>query len=348
MTIEEHQSPSEAVTAEAWRWAVRSDELSPEQHEQLAGWLAEDEVHRAAFGAAVKRRQQFDILRFAQSDPDARDRFQTQLKRHRRNKAVQRYTPLAAAASVVVVALIYWLQLPQSFDASYQTSVGEQRTVDLPDDSAIMLNTATALSVEFSSSDRFVYLEHGEAHFDVNSDARRPFTVFAGGSVVRAVGTAFNIHVRAENGVHVTVTEGEVEVSKQTASSNGAPSVGSIESIEVATAVRVTEGHNTRIAEAIQPPTAVDSEALGRQLSWRNGMLVFVATPLIDVVADASRYTETTIRVTDPSIESLPVTAIAKATNIHGLLSRIDTASDRVTVTHASDSLILISSTTTN
>src|SRR5690606_34664860 len=80
----------------------------------------------------------------------------------------------------------------------------------LPDGSQAQLNTGTEMEIAFGGGARQVRLLRGEAMFDVAHDATSPFIVFADGSAVRAVGTAFS--VRTGDGLDVIVTEGVVEL----------------------------------------------------------------------------------------------------------------------------------------
>jgi len=68
--------------------------------------------------------------------------------------------------------------------------------------------------VDFSQAARNVHLIRGEALFVVERDSARPFTVTAGDTTVRALGTQFNVRRRAE-GADVAVVEGAVQVTRE-------------------------------------------------------------------------------------------------------------------------------------
>src|SRR5262249_34910418 len=114
-----------------------------------------------------------------------------------------------AGALVAVVCLIAagfvwtWYQLNEN--SRFQTALGEQVAVTLPDGSSFKLNTNSRIEIDYSPRSRVIHLRHGEAYFNVAHDARRPFWVHAGDRWIRAVGTAFNIYVRPA-GVQVTVS----------------------------------------------------------------------------------------------------------------------------------------------
>jgi transmembrane sensor len=94
----------------------------------------------------------------------------------------------------------------------YSTDIGEQRPVALADGSTVLLNTDSRLQVEYDAERREVHLLQGEAYFEVAHDSDKPFLVFVGSNIVRAVGTSFTVHIKKLD-IEVIVTEGAVEVS---------------------------------------------------------------------------------------------------------------------------------------
>jgi transmembrane sensor len=94
---------------------------------------------------------------------------------------------------------------------TYSTDVGERRSVTLPDGSKVLLDSRSTLRVHFTAAARQVELVRGQALFAVIHDPRKPFLVRAGGTVIRDVGTQFDVKQRPEDTV-VTVVEGRVAV----------------------------------------------------------------------------------------------------------------------------------------
>ena len=117
-----------------------------------------------------------------------------------------------AAAAALAVCAVTWSYLtgPQV----YQTHFGEQRSILLEDGSRITLNTASRIDVRFDKGQRFVRLLEGEALFEVAHDATRPFDVQTGATVLRALGTQFDVEM-GPNLTTVTVVEGRVAVVPQ-------------------------------------------------------------------------------------------------------------------------------------
>lgn len=135
------------------------------------------------------------------------------------------YTGLKFAAAVVAICLTAWLSL-NSTDNHESTVVepeqvvtynptGHKSKITLPDNSIIFLNAESTLSYKkgFSDSIRYVQLK-GEAYFDVEPDANRPFVVETDGIETTALGTSFNIRNYPEdNSINVSLLTGKVKVT---------------------------------------------------------------------------------------------------------------------------------------
>jgi len=88
-------------------------------------------------------------------------------------------------------------------------------TAVLPDGTRVKLNAESSLRYPtvFFGLDRTVQLT-GEAYFEVAKDAAKPFRVEVGGTVVEAVGTAFNIYAYGDEDIlQTSLVEGKVRVS---------------------------------------------------------------------------------------------------------------------------------------
>ena len=110
--------------------------------------------------------------------------------------------------------LFHFLERPDpSHLERHFTRVGEQKTIDLRDGSAITLNTGTQLVVDFTEQSRTILLERGETYFQVAEDPARPFTVELGVRSLTAIGTAFNVRKHPEH-YQLAVFEGTVAVHR--------------------------------------------------------------------------------------------------------------------------------------
>jgi transmembrane sensor len=157
--------------------------------------------------------------------------------------------------------------------ADHLTGPGEIARVTLPDGSEAELGPDSAIALAYGERERIVQLLQGEVFFSALPRAgaeQRPFVVEAGQGRVTALGTKFQVDAAAR-GTAVTAVEHDIDVTP--ASARG---------------VVLTPGHQVRYADdRIGPVREVD---VAQALAWRDGVLVFDAVPLSEVVERLNRY----------------------------------------------------------
>jgi transmembrane sensor len=221
-----------------------------------------------------------------------------------RESAFRRMRPFLYAAACFVAAIagipIYnSLRTAPPVVVDYQTSVGAQRTVSLPDGSTAYLNTNSLIEAEFTDRTRKVRLVRGEVYFEVAHDERRPFTVSAAHGLVRDVGTAFDLRLIGQ-AIDVTVTQGSVELA--TTVSGQQPNAAAEQHLATLAA-----GQKAVFDRKVQRLALVSDAAINRQLAWRQGVLIYAGEPLSQVVADFGRYTNTSVEIKDPKLRGVQV-----------------------------------------
>ncbi|MBO0931643.1 FecR family protein [Fibrella aquatilis] len=128
-----------------------------------------------------------------------------------------RYGRVAAVVLLGGFGLLLWRVVqpgtsPQPLAMLSATTTTATRQLSLPDGSRITLNRNSQLTypTTFADSSRDVTLT-GEAFFDVAHDAKHPFRVRAGQTIVRVLGTSFGVRVVGDS-VRVAVRSGRVRV----------------------------------------------------------------------------------------------------------------------------------------
>lgn len=122
------------------------------------------------------------------------------------------------------------------------TPRGGQYRVTLPDGSNVWLNAASSLKfpAAFTGRERRVELS-GEAYFEIEKDASRPFLVHSGGQTVEVLGTHFNISAYGdEPDVRTTLLEGSVKVTESASGKSRILSPGQEASVAAGSGIRVT------------------------------------------------------------------------------------------------------------
>lgn len=192
----------------------------------------------------------------------------------------------------------------------YATRTGENRTVALADGSRLTLNTATRLRAA-PDGQRKVWLDRGEAYFDIAHDPAHPFVVEAGTSRVTVLGTRFTVRRDGES-VLVLVEQGRVRVSARDAALAPEQVVELVRNQEA----RAEAGHIRR-AERSQVQTE-------QRMAWRAGRIVFDGATLGEAVAEFNRYNERQLVLADRSAAALPIGGSFAPSNLDGFVRLLE------------------------
>jgi len=323
------------IEAEARAWLVRFDADEPPDHETLSqfrSWLNATDLHRQVFQevAAIWK----DLDRWSEFlDTNATRtgvRADIKVAQASRRWPSMRFAGAAALLALILVSGLIvnrWLSgAPGTANVAqeYTASIGQVRHVALRDGSSIQLDTRSNVTVAFDDSFRIVHLNEGEAFFSVSHDSKKPFIVYAGKYAVKAVGTAFSVRIQGNNHLDLTVTDGRVQV----ASLKAPIADGHIDDLtrmkDVTSLVRVTAGQKLTLNDEEETVQRVELARMEKELSWRDGMLIFDNDPLEEVVSQINRYTEVRIVISDPSIRQLKFGGYFKIGDVPAILATMN------------------------
>ena len=233
--------------------------------------------------------------------------------------------PLPAMAASIALATVLglWAILGNldNNNNSYQTAIGEQSTVMLPDGTKMTLNTNTSVTVAYSDQQRLLHLTQGELHVSVAKDKNRPLSVMAGGKVIQAIGTEFNIEITSQQKIELVVTEGKVKVGIQ---QKPEKQIASIEPLTLPSdALTVSAGEEIMLGEAKEQITEVSAEDIAVKLSWQKGNLIFRGESLEEAVREVGRYTSVEFVFIDENLKKMRVAGLFKAGDVQGLLATL-------------------------
>ncbi|MDR2129565.1 MAG: FecR domain-containing protein [Odoribacteraceae bacterium] len=164
---------------------------------------------------------------------------------------------------------------------------GGEYTLVLPDGTRIHLNSATELSFPspFTGEQREVLL-HGEAYFEVNADASRPFIVRTGEVTVEVTGTSFNVNAYATRQVVATTLEtGRLRVTRGERSREARPGEQVIYDKE-------SQQLKTRAVET------------GLYTSWKDGYYIFREMPLEEIMTTLASWYNVNILYMDERVKT--------------------------------------------
>jgi ferric-dicitrate binding protein FerR (iron transport regulator) len=132
----------------------------------------------------------------------------------------KQYMQIATCVAIVIsfiVSLHFWhenLMLTTYADMKIEVGKGQKLDVTLPDSTKVSINSDSQLCYgkDFNGRIRKVRLS-GEAYFQVIKDPHSPFIVEAGGLVIQALGTSFNVTAYpSENVISTYLEMGIIEV----------------------------------------------------------------------------------------------------------------------------------------
>lgn len=327
--------------AASWLTVFGREDISDRERAKFKSWLGQSERHREVFVEMSALWDELEILKELTDIGEAIAETNTV-----KQPFFKRRDVMAIAASISVVVLGGGVYLLNQYDRALQsdkfiTQVGEQKTIKLVDGSSVILNTGSAVEVDFSKDERSIRLLRGEAYFDVSKDKRRPFVVYAASGAVKAVGTAFTVRVRTGEALEVTVEEGRVALL-----SMSAPAPAGENAFVQRTpspVAELTAGQTIVFNEKVEELGLMQTADLNRKLAWRQGILAYAGDPLADVIADISRYTDLKIEITDPTLRTMPIGGYFKVGETDALFDSLELTFG-ITVERIGDDHIRLSS----
>ena len=355
----------EEIMDEAYAWVLKFNGDTPvtaQDIQALNQWAARSPAHQQALKEAEDFWCEAELLTelavpVAKTRPGSVGAFFSSLAGvlpSMGGAVLNRGSALAAMAFVGLgLTLALWL-LPfnQSVgNGLYSTAVGEQKQLILRDGSQVQLDTYSQVRVDYQKGARKIILLNGKAHFDVAKNPQRPFEVYAGDGLVRAVGTAFSVYL-AEDNIEVLVDEGRVDLARvleldanantvdlspedpSNVASDAAEPIDKLaannpvqlagQSVVGEVFLSLDVGQGASFDRAQQVLLQLSQKELDNAQAWRKGTLVFVRDPLSDVVYEVSRYTDITIEITEPSLRNLVMGGRFKAGDLDALLEVLE------------------------
>jgi transmembrane sensor len=314
MTREKNLDPStREQAAQAWETFHGTDEASASEHREFGAWAMRSPEHIEAYLRVARTMQALksadirwpdtsaeELIRAAKAHTGnvvttLRDEQPMQRPKQRLRLAPFAFAMAAALLLAIGVTWMIWMT-PQTFE----TGFGEQRFVQLEDGSGITLNTASKIEVKLTQGHRVIRLLQGQALFDVAHDPSRPFDVYTGNSILRAVGTRFDVDVRPER-TTVTIVEGTVSLTQGL--SEALPQ-GNTPLLHVSDRV---------VIDRNGPGTPEHGVRLDETTSWTRQQLVFNGRALGEVADEFNRYNRERIVIASPELRAEQITGVFKA-----------------------------------
>ncbi len=228
---------------------------------------------------------------------------------------------LRMAAAVIVGALLLvsgyrvWYKPIAKVDLLEISSTDQiVNTFSLPDGTLVSLNTNTRIKYpkKFGRTTREISIE-GEAFFEVKPNKSKPFIIHAGKAQIKVLGTSFNVSAYPEaKQVEVIVETGKVQVFNK------------IDEVKQTNELILTPGDkgtlvylsNSLLKTTNQNPNF---------LAWKTHSLIFKATSLDEVIENLKKVYNVDIRLADPTLNRLRLTAQFNNYSLDFILKIIET-----------------------
>jgi transmembrane sensor len=309
-SAEETQLPDLMDEAIDWLVKLRGGNLNEAETHAFADWLSQDVRHTQAFAQAEDHFN--DMVAFAKMPYPVETKVTVaEIKPSQQATVLSRKTslpwlaiPLAlAAAWLFTVGLVLPNQsnLLDNLLSDYHTKPGELRDIQLADGSHLLLNTNTAVSVDYQQDKRLITLHQGQARFTVAKDVKRPFEVKTDGLVIRALGTVFEVYRKAPDTISVTVQEHAVAAWIQ----DDNLKIKEVNPSQVE--VQVGQQLVYQGGGVLPRPSHVN---IAQATSWQQRRLYINDRPLSELIAELSRYRMGRIYLANSQLKNHRVTGV--------------------------------------
>jgi transmembrane sensor len=315
----------EKYIAQSSEWISKLDRgLSAPETIELEQWLALDTEHPKMLLKLATLWDKMDVLNKL-----------SELVPHSPEQANQHHAgrwAIAASiflASMLSIAAYQWgafeplaVTAQQVYSKNiYTTKIGEQSTFYLQDKTKVVLNTNSQLRVTYTDKQRLFELIKGELHVTVAHNTQQPLSVYAGGKIIQAIGTAFNVKLQ-ETQLELIVTDGRVLVADQSEQASASLAMSDVRL--PSSSLTVSKGEKVEL-NAKQPQiVTLQAADIEVDLSWQQGELIFRGETLEIALKEVSRYTPYHFKLADEQLKSMQIAGLFRTNDIDGLLSALE------------------------
>lgn len=275
----------EDVDAAAAHWLARlhADSCSNTDREHFREWLASDPRHALAFEELTAA---WDTLGRVTWPAPSVETPGPRLTRRRVLGGV-------AASLIGVGSFAGW---SAAYAGVYETAVGEQRSVVLPDGTRAVLDTDTRIRFRDSGDTSEIRLYRGRASFVARTQETKLLCVRVGDARILTNRSRFDVECVDERLGRVVVTGGRLKIVDQTA--------------RVQT--RYVDGGQEAMAGE-GAPKPLDAPALARATAWQSGRLIFSDDTLATAVAAMNRYSARKLACLDAQVAAVRISGTFRA-----------------------------------
>jgi len=279
------------LNARAAYWLERNDGgCGEDEQAEFDAWLAASPAHRAAYWR----------LKSAWSHASRLAALGSAAPNRRLLPLGVKIAAVLAVVAVMGAAAADYLLAPR--DRAYFTSVGGRERIAFADGSQIELNTDTAIRTRMTTAERTVWLDKGEAFFQIKHDSAHPFTVIVGEHRITDLGTEFLVR-RDPGRLEVALLEGKARF-------------GALDAKKKSPSALLLPGDVATATAGTMFVTREPAKKLDGELGWRHGVIVFKYTPLGDAASEFNRYNRQKLVIADPDAARLTIVGTFRTNDV--------------------------------
>lgn len=195
---------------------------------------------------------------------------------------------------------------------TYQTGIGETKEIILEDNSKVILNAMSKLSVpeKFKETSREIYLE-GEAFFEVTKNKHQPFRVATATVNVEVLGTVFNVRSYPEStNDQVYLSSGKVALTNEAYQHEMSPNQ----------LYNFNKNQKSNLIK-IQPK--------GYEIDWLSGDINFNSSPITEVIKRIKRNYNIQVDIKGVTSEDIITASFNKKQSAEEILQLIGIITDK-------------------
>ncbi len=299
---------------EASHWLIQLESGTADLR-AFEAWCNQDLGNAIAFAEVSQRWQQLDAL--ARSDKPMDEESEERVREPLTRRLVLR------AAFAVLGAGIAGTFASKSFArVSVETTIGEQRVLQIGEGVRLELNTQSRLKYRLSSDVLRLWLEQGEIRIEIGNSA----------PLVRLI----------SHSATTSLSKGQYNVRERGTALDLMVLTGQADSGEDAAKGRVLAGQTALVGSAAIQVRQSEPIALERAQAWRQGELVFAGESLDFVLGEYNRYLANKIIVSDASLSRLRLGGRFTSQDPSEFLSALDASFGVVASKQSNGSIILV------
>lgn len=282
-----------------------ANELDDSQKETLFDALAQDPALMESFIALQTLQAATSLQPQAEDEAFAQAHWDHVAPRAPRTVPFRRrwaHRVAGYAAAVVAVGLALWglfrpspsdmVEAPSDYIVEVISAPGETNSFKMNDGTVVWLGANSVLRYPNHFADNLRQVElTGEAYFDVEPDATRPFVVNTQAYQVKVLGTEFNVTAYKDEPFRTSLVEGSVKVYP---------------TLREDKALVIRPGQYVQSLAAVSDSTAGDLAVAAFSntnfLSWKEGIYTFDDTPFDTITAQLALYFNTPITIENPQL----------------------------------------------